>query len=313
MTAKQLAGQFLPSWAAQFPLVQGFVDSLQFDVVLGAVNKNQEMKSALIEVVKINAIFFGCYVLLMNLALPILETWTQDFEHFPPFVSGLVSANFSALRLVTNVMCLLIYLLLLWPNAGALSTIAKGMDKKIQFDGELPKGSSVHSGVYDGLLVLMFILLTTVLYFIPYVGPTLSFSYCCWQNSFYCWNYKWRLRFGGCSNSARNRYFEDRWMYLLGFGFPLTFVLSFFSTMAGLGLYAVLFPIYVCLAQISRAETYSGDVFPTRVLVFNELDIMVGKLWSFCFDFFFKLPAIQNLIGKIPYLGPQLVDVFQQL
>ncbi|KAJ3156828.1 Etoposide induced 2.4 mRNA [Geranomyces michiganensis] len=69
---------------------------------------------------------------------------------------------------------------------------------------------------YRGLLLLNFLTQSLVVYFIPYVGPALSFLFFCWIASFYSFEYRWANK--GWSLQQRVDHFESHWAYYIGFG-----------------------------------------------------------------------------------------------
>jgi len=138
----------------------------------------------------------------------------------------------------------------------------------------------------ERLLVISYLLIITPLYYVPWIGIPLYFCFCCWLYSFYCFGYKWALRHSNWDLDSRLSYFEFHWIYFLGFGTPFTLALWKFDLVVGLGFYAVLFPIFVAMAQVSHPlrPISTNVVLPHQIAIFHESTWLSHKF----LDFFLK-------------------------
>ncbi|CAG8461328.1 650_t:CDS:2 [Paraglomus occultum] len=78
----------------------------------------------------------------------------------------------------------------------------------------LPK--VVADEIYRALLLMNYLIVATLVYVIPIIGPALSFMFICWIYAFYSFEYKWTAK--RWNLEQRIDYFEERWAYFAGFG-----------------------------------------------------------------------------------------------
>ncbi|KAI8587779.1 etoposide-induced protein 2.4-domain-containing protein [Geranomyces variabilis] len=117
---------------------------------------------------------------------------------------------------------------------------------------------------YRGLLLLNFLAQSLLVYFIPYVGPALSFLCFCWVASFYSFEYRWASK--GWSLQQRVDHFESHWAYYIGFGFPVTALTFFFPQFISQGLFALLFPVYIIMSNRGHPQPKVGQNLPCKYL-----------------------------------------------
>lgn len=126
--------------------------------------------------------------------------------------------------------------------------------------------------IYRSLLFGGFLMQTTLVLYIPYIGPTLSFICVAWIYAFYSFEYNWIN--AGWSLDTRMLYFEQRWCYFLGFGIPCTALTFFFPQFVGAGVFAMLFPLYILISFVAKPvpakldREYSLRFLPDRVSIF---------------------------------------------
>lgn len=108
---------------------------------------------------------------------------------------------------------------------------------------------SMAEEVYRTLLITCFMVQVFVMSFIPVVGKFLAGLHFCWLYALYSFEYKWTLE--RWSLLARLQFFEDRWAYFAGFGFPAAVVTFAFPKFISAGLFAFSFPMFVLLAIVA--------------------------------------------------------------
>mmetsp|Transcript_4326 Transcript_4326/g.6866 ORF Transcript_4326/g.6866 Transcript_4326/m.6866 type:complete len:145 (+) Transcript_4326:556-990(+) len=81
---------------------------------------------------------------------------------------------------------------------------------------------------------------------IPFIGPGICFMHVCWLYALYSFDYRWDKQ--GGQLLSRLHYFEERWAYFLGFGFPLAVVTTWSPSLVAYGLYALTAPVFIMLA-----------------------------------------------------------------
>eukprot|EP00300_Choanocystis_sp_HF-7_P008383 c15876_g1_i1.p1 GENE.c15876_g1_i1~~c15876_g1_i1.p1 ORF type:complete len:342 (-),score=43.72 c15876_g1_i1:69-1094(-) len=74
---------------------------------------------------------------------------------------------------------------------------------------------------YRLMLCVVFFAQAQLVFYIPVIGPVLSLLLTSWLYAFYCFEYGWILR--GWTLERQIEFFERRWAYFLGFGFPVAF------------------------------------------------------------------------------------------
>ncbi|KDO27425.1 hypothetical protein SPRG_07013 [Saprolegnia parasitica CBS 223.65] len=106
----------------------------------------------------------------------------------------------------------------------------------------------IRDELYRAILVAFFLGQTMLSYFVPVVGPFLSFVYLSWLYALYCFEYKWSLH--GWGLEKRLAIMEQHWAYFAGFGCPFTLATFFAPNFISKGLFAVFFPVVRCKALI---------------------------------------------------------------
>jgi len=122
--------------------------------------------------------------------------------------------------------------------------------------------------VYDTVLLIMLGIEIFGLSIVPIFGPIISTVFNAWLHSLYCFEYTWIHK--GWSFSNRIRYFEENWLYFLGFGLPVTlldFVIE--SRWSRTALYQVIFPISMLIALSVKPPKWSS-VLPSRMPICRE-------------------------------------------
>uniref|UniRef100_A0A7S3PCQ5 Uncharacterized protein n=1 Tax=Aplanochytrium stocchinoi TaxID=215587 RepID=A0A7S3PCQ5_9STRA len=121
-----------------------------------------------------------------------------------------------------------------------------------QEKGRLRGNESVAAILRDEIYRLLLMTWSTVLAFllslIPLVGTPLCLFYTSWIYAFYCFDYRWTMQ--GWSFQKRLVFFQEHWVYMLGFGMPCSIVTMWVPQFVGYGLYAMVFPICMILAII---------------------------------------------------------------
>jgi len=134
----------------------------------------------------------------------------------------------------------------------------------------------IAESIYQAILFTCILLQIKLLSFIPILGPTLSAINLSCISGYYCFEYK----FLNMSLYSKIDYCETHWAYLLGFGIPLTAITLLLPNFIGLGLYSVLFPIFVLTSLISEPDKYTFNKSYPKLKLFMIPDT--------CIKFFFK-------------------------
>eukprot|EP00037_Helgoeca_nana_P026342 m.297149 g.297149 ORF g.297149 m.297149 type:complete len:312 (+) comp27196_c0_seq1:647-1582(+) len=122
--------------------------------------------------------------------------------------------------------------------------------------------------VYDSVLLLMLGIQIFLLSVVPIFGPFISTLFNAWLHALYCFEYTWIHK--GWSFSNRIRYFEENWLYFLGFGLPVALLdFAVESKWARVALYQVIFPISMLIALSVKPPKWSS-ILPARMPICRE-------------------------------------------
>jgi len=132
--------------------------------------------------------------------------------------------------------------------------------------------------------------------YIPHIGISLYFIHLCAFNAFISFEYKWDLR--KWTTEQKINYFEEHIFYLLGFGTPLTLIVSFCPKFIGLAIFAFLLPIYIMMSILSHPLSLYYNINYEN-LSMEDISRIKGykkipfKLPIFQFAFFFNSKLLQ--------------------
>eukprot|EP01127_Copromyxa_protea_P018609 TRINITY_DN5891_c0_g1_i1.p1 TRINITY_DN5891_c0_g1~~TRINITY_DN5891_c0_g1_i1.p1 ORF type:complete len:297 (-),score=29.52 TRINITY_DN5891_c0_g1_i1:129-995(-) len=281
------------------PLFAGLRDALRVDIYKAFLK--EDMQKHMLNCVKANGVFLVTNIVLNSIVAPLARNWlmTDDGTMFQTYVVPLL---FLFTSLISYVGLCAMYVILLLLNGGYYLQIAEAMEKKINRSAGSPEVSSAGISiatadvVWENLLLLIFMVVTlNVVTIIPFFGTPLYFIYSCWGSSYYCFNYKWALLAPKWGSGNKIHYFESNWLYFIGFGTPMTILLYPWSTFVGLGIYAVLYPVFVAMAQISSPKKVTSPYLPQRIGIFQEARWLVEPSFEYLT---IVTKQISNFFGK---------------
>ncbi|KII89010.1 hypothetical protein PLICRDRAFT_139174 [Plicaturopsis crispa FD-325 SS-3] len=110
--------------------------------------------------------------------------------------------------------------------------------------------NSLATSAYRAVMVLTSVIVSFALGYTPYVGPVAGFTFLCWIDAYYCFEFIWIAR--GMSLSRRVRHLEERWAYYFAFGLPSSALCTWGSGLANAALFALIFPAYIIMAMHAR-------------------------------------------------------------
>ncbi|GAB5367976.1 hypothetical protein AAMO2058_001278200 [Amorphochlora amoebiformis] len=238
----------------------GIVDSIRFHNVLVFMVSSSVIRQNTFMCVALNlVIFIGSYYMLGYLILPLLRI-ILTFDPLPSEVAdegenapeGLDSAI-----LIEKSFFWLYMILWLYPIY-AISNILSMIWYQSIVDAayllvRAPKASRrpgqmdyLSEKIYNIYLTIGLLLQMNLTYYIPFIGSGMYFFHICWIYSLYSFEYKWEKE--GRRLASRLKFFEERWSYFLGFGFPLAALTVWFPGLVAYGLYAFTAPAFIMLA-----------------------------------------------------------------
>ncbi|KAF8326001.1 etoposide-induced protein 2.4-domain-containing protein [Cantharellus anzutake] len=224
----------------------GLIDSSRWDVVYRVVVSDAEIRANVLKSAVLNTLSLVVIYTFDILFLPILGRSTQE-RWLHRNIGSLYQVLFQL-----PVVGMSLYLNSTWGSVVAKRVYA------LQYGRAAVEPSPSSSGImgnlaaqsFRGILILSTILVTILLSYLPVLGPFQSFVLMCWVDAYYCFEYVWVAQ--GFSLSRRVRFQEERWSYFFGFGFALSALCMWGSSIANATLFALLFPLYVIMAIHAR-------------------------------------------------------------
>lgn len=153
---------------------------------------------------------------------------------------------------------------------------------------------SLSQVLYRVLLSATFLVQAYLCYLVPVVGSWLATLHFSWVYALQAFDYKWALE--GWSVEKALTYFERRFAYMAGFGFPCALITVAFPPFVSAGIYAFVFPLFIILAIVAepvahvrapalideaaeaRADTPVPAVNPGRLPIFRYAKIASAAL-----------------------------------
>lgn len=145
--------------------------------------------------------------------------------------------------------------------------------------------SSVRERVVDQLyqfcVLSVYLIGTLFVSWVPLIGRVLSFALSSWLYAFYCFDYLWSLK--GLSVNTKLKIIETRPYYFFGFGLCCTVATAYSNFFVNNGCFALLFPVFVVLANQSRPMEsengpFLGKILPREIRVFHFPRFISDKL-----------------------------------
>lgn len=115
--------------------------------------------------------------------------------------------------------------------------------------------ASIAQEIYRLLLLALLYVQILIFSQIPIFGNFIFGFYFCFLYAFYSFEYKWNLE--NKPLESRITYFETRWIYFCGFGFPSVVLTYVFPGFVSVGLFALAFPLFILLAIVADPLIHS--------------------------------------------------------
>ncbi|TFK72171.1 hypothetical protein BDN72DRAFT_836563 [Pluteus cervinus] len=130
--------------------------------------------------------------------------------------------------------------------------------------------TALATSAYRAVMVMTSVVVSFTLQTIPYVGPIASFTFLCWIDSYYCFEFVWIAR--GMSLAKRIRHIEERWAYYFAFGLPSAALCTFGTGLANAAIFALIYPAYIILAM--NARPVPQDPYNPMPLTSGDQDVI---------------------------------------
>lgn len=127
------------------------------------------------------------------------------------------------------------------------------------------------------MFILSFLLFSFLTKFVP-GGFYFQFFYNALGYSFAVYDDNWSF-LQHWSTDDRKKEFQRKWLYMFGFGFSVNLIITFFCpALIGIGLWALLQPVFLILSIQSDPIECDNGYFPRKVGVFYESDILLNQI-----------------------------------
>ncbi|KAJ4488019.1 etoposide-induced protein 2.4-domain-containing protein [Lentinula aciculospora] len=221
----------------------GIVDAFRWDHVISTIAGDSEVRTNVYKSLLLNSLSLTSIYTFDLLLLPLVrdqQKWLH--RNVGWFYQGLW---------LFPVIGLSFYLNSSWCNIIAERTFvlrhgnrSAAQQQPVTYTGML---KSIATSAYRVVMVFTSLVVSFALRNIPFVGPVLGFSFLCWLDSYYLFEFVWIAR--GMSLSRRIRYLEERWAYYLAFGLPSAALCNLGSGLANAAIFALVFPLYIVMAM----------------------------------------------------------------
>lgn len=240
-----------PSLAAFDPIAQGIVSAVSLKETLKFLNQTSKIETVG-SVLLLNGFIFGGSLLVRDfLMFPLL------FDRLASLFSEESSVDNSTVKeIITQIFNVLllapIFIVSNLLNIVWCSEIVEDAFRKFTRNTAKPVPRPAQESLRDELyrLALFFVLVVQSYLcqtLLPrYVGLPVDFLQQCFVLAFYCYDYGWSLR--GLGFQSRLEEFQSHWVFMLGFGMPLSLISALLPMFWGYMLSSLLFPFCAILA-----------------------------------------------------------------
>lgn len=268
----------------------GIQDALNFYWSCLYIVKSEKIRKATLRCVLLNGLLLvGSVALLHTAVLPFIHIvgglvlTADDGELTKGVVQHIVAGAVNILYQIFWIVPL--YMISLLMNTIWFSRIGDAaFELRHGVKASVGVQDTIKEALYRGLVVVIYMMLTLIVYKIPVVGELMSLVMVCWINAMYSFEGAWAMQ--GMDLQTRLDFMESYWPYFMGFGMPVALVSSFWSLFVGLGVFAVCFP--ACIIQ----ATCSSFCKPLD----KRLKSSHGRLWGPRFPIFRFSAMCANVI-----------------
>ncbi|KAI0350077.1 hypothetical protein OH77DRAFT_1525115 [Trametes cingulata] len=224
---------------------RGLLDACRWDTVIKLVASDSEIRSNVFKSLMLNTVSLVSIYFFDWLLLPLAQEQQKWFHRNLGW--------FYQVLWLLPVVGISFYLNSSWCTliAKRTFTLQHGSRAAAQppstYSGML---NALATSAYRAVMVFTSVVVSFALAYIPYIGPVAGFTFLCWIDAYYCFEFIWIAR--GYSLSRRVRHLEERWAYYFAFGLPTAAVCMWGSSLANAALFALFFPAYIIMAMYAR-------------------------------------------------------------
>eukprot|EP00929_Paragymnodinium_shiwhaense_P099170 TRINITY_DN60725_c0_g1_i2.p1 TRINITY_DN60725_c0_g1~~TRINITY_DN60725_c0_g1_i2.p1 ORF type:complete len:424 (-),score=28.53 TRINITY_DN60725_c0_g1_i2:90-1361(-) len=239
-------------WEAVSVCLDGVRDALMLHRCVFFLARSEVIRFRTLQCFMLNGVIFLGSIIVFHLvvepALGLLQHLVQPEE---AWATNFVAASFAVLYKmlwIYPIYCISYLLNMVMYQEIADSAVA--LAKNMQTPQPTPALTRLINEVYRSLASFVYLVEMSLLLYVPVLGPMLYFIHSCWLASIYCFEYRWvHLQW---TSNQRVEYFESHWLYFAGFGFPMSLVCFWCPRFVDVGVFALLFPLFIL--QATSAE-----------------------------------------------------------
>ncbi|KAF0980720.1 hypothetical protein FDP41_013203 [Naegleria fowleri] len=284
----------MPNTKAIFSNIsKGFRDGMNLPLAIDIFAKSKTLKPLFAQCFVLNGcLFVGSIIFFDYIATPLFNSSTASESNgngleqnamntdYLSFILGLLFASLKNLFWIWPLYTVSFILSAAWYD-----DIAEHVAKKTSLHKRASSQSSSSNSldfrsniikkitdlIYRPIIFFIFLLQASLVSVVPIFGTITSFVLYSWLYAFYAFEYVWSYK--GYSLERRIKYFEERWGYMLAFGAPNAFLSNYFPFFLSSGVWAMLFPMFIVLAMVSKppssSEVESEDLKPPRIFSYT--------------------------------------------
>ncbi|GBE82613.1 etoposide-induced protein 2.4-domain-containing protein [Sparassis latifolia] len=224
---------------------QGLLDAFRWDIVVRLVASDAEIRANVSKSMLLNSISLASIYVFELLLFPLARDqrkwlhrnvgWAYQVLWLLPVVGVSLYLNSTFCTLIAKRTFVL--------QHGSRAAAAAAAT----YTGML---NALATSAYGAIMVVTSLVVSFALGYIPVLGPWLGFTFACWVDAYYCFDFVWIAR--GLSLSRRIRHLEERWAYYFAFGLPIAALCMWGGSLANAALFALLWPSFIIMAMHAR-------------------------------------------------------------
>ncbi|KIL68581.1 hypothetical protein M378DRAFT_71289 [Amanita muscaria Koide BX008] len=238
VTSTEIAHQLNYVWC-------GLQDAFKWNIVVSTILNDEELRRNVLKSIALNSLSLVLIYIFDFFLLPSVQ-YRWDLAH------GNTNWLYQAIWLFP-VMAVSLYLNSVWCSTIAQRTYLLKHGTNASALLHHSTGSSIgilnvlFNSSHRAIMISICLASSFVLSHVPYLGSPMSFTYLCWIDAYYCFEFVWVAK--GMSLAKRTRHVEERWAYFLAFGLPVTALCSWGTSLTSATSFALVFPAYIILAM----------------------------------------------------------------
>jgi etoposide-induced 2.4 mRNA len=242
----------------------------------------------MLQCVLLNGVIFGGSLLVLDfLLLPALTLLYRALTSVPVLPASAETPHVEYFLLALRQVLTMFWLFPMLVLTLVLNTVWYQEIADQVFKQEHPKyshpprslGHVARDEIYRSALILVLSVQSwACLFFLPFpLAQILALVQTSWTLAFYAYDYGWTL--AGWPLEKRLRFFQERWVFMLGFGLPLGVLALALPLWSGFVVYALVFPVMMILALITPPTRHKRGWKEFKVFRLAQWVVFLGVKW----------------------------------